>query len=788
MQYTFLKSEYIFKRATVTSSGLLEGLLLPPPHTCLPTRYGKPLPDSSFFPSSRIYRSDILLTEAESAMGEVTLPRRMFLWCMAVIYMIAFVSLYVQVPGLYGNEGLLPARWQLRYSGKPLLEQLLSSPTLLWLGPRLGLDTHTAMELLCLAGAALSLAATLFEALRHSLVFFCLWALYLSLYQVGQVFLYFQWDNLLLETGFLCVLVAPLTSFSGPRVFREHDGVTFWLVRWLLFRLMFASGVVKLTSRCPTWWGLTALTYHYETQCIPTPLAWFAHQLPVWWQKLSVVGTFVIEIAVPVLFFSPLRRLKLGAFYTQVLLQVLIILSGNYNFFNLLTLALCLSLLDDQHVYFWLCRRDKLKDQSNDSKLQSWLCYLVELGVWSLVIFGTIVCFDLQVDATKNHVLSRTAFTFHQFNQFLKTVTIPCVWIGVLSLTWEMVTSMFRCACVSGFLRRFWRMIQWTLVATATASVFSISLVPFTYIEYDSNARLWPGVRQAYELVDRYQLVNSYGLFRRMTGVGGRPEVVIEGSSDGVTWTEIEFMYKPGNMTAPPPVVTPHQPRLDWQMWFAALGPHTQSPWFTSLIYRLLQGKRDVIELIQTDVTKYPFHLQPPAYIRAHRYRYWFTEPKADGSSPQRWWRRVYDEEFYPTVHLGNTFLDGMLNQYGLKDKSSSRRLSNTTAAQAVRWLRSQVRGVPAHTLIWTLMACSATFCLLQGLRNRNRSSRGASLINPDTTTTKPDTADDADRLLEDHKETEQADYEEEEDDVSCRDEDVEDDKEEGNDPVDDNS
>lgn len=61
--------------------------------------------------------------------------------------------------------------------------------------------------------------------------------------------------------------------------------------------------------------------------------------------------------------------------------------------------------------------------------------------------------------------------------------------------------------------------------------------VPFTYVDYDSNARLWPAVRQAHETVDRYQLVNSYGLFRRMTGVGGRPEVVIEGSHDGVTWT-----------------------------------------------------------------------------------------------------------------------------------------------------------------------------------------------------------------------------------------------------------
>ncbi|XP_019934939.1 lipase maturation factor 2a [Paralichthys olivaceus] len=654
-------------------------------------------------------------------MGEIVLPRRMFLWSMSLIYVAAFVSLYVQIPGLYGNDGLLPARWQLPYSGKSLKEQLVSSPTLLWLGPWLGLDTHTAMELLCLIGAALSLAATLVEALRDSVVFFCLWALYLSMYQVGQVFLYFQWDNLLLETGFLCILVAPLTIIRGSRGVREHDRVTFWLIRWLLFRLMFASGVVKLTSRCPTWWGLTALTYHYETQCIPTPLAWFAHHLPMWWQKLSVVGTFVIEIAAPFLFFSPIRRLRLGSFYLQVLLQVLIILSGNYNYFNLLTLALSLSLLDDQHVHFWLGRVDKTNN--SESRLWSWLFYLVELAVWSLMVFGSIICFDLKLDTVKKGISSRTAITFHQFNQFLKTVIIPSIWIGVLSLTWEMITAMFRCACVSGFLKRFWGTVQWTVLAAAAVAMFTVSLVPFTYIEHDSHARLWPGVRRTYELVDRYQLVNSYGLFRRMTGVGGRPEVIIEGSNDGITWTEIEFMYKPGNLSAPPAVVTPHQPRLDWQMWFAALGPHTQAPWFTSLMYRLLQGKRDVIELIQTDVSQYPFHQQPPAYVRAHRYRYWFTLPKADGSYPQRWWRRVYDEEFYPTVHLGNTALESLLNQYGLKDKSSPRPMSNRTVAQAVRWVRSQVRGVPAHTLIWTLIACSATFCLLQGLRNRSKES-----------------------------------------------------------------
>lgn len=131
------------------------------------------------------------------------------------------------------------------------------------------------------------------------------------------------------------------------------------------------------------------------------------------------------------------------------------------------------------------------------------------------------------------------------------------------------VLCSHRCACASGFLSRFCGTVQWTVFAAATAAMFIVSLVghslsntdfsesahgnkslsfhrqvPFTYVDYDSHARLWPAVRQAHELVDRYQLVNSYGLFRRMTGVGGRPEVVIEGSHDGVIWTVSVAAYK----------------------------------------------------------------------------------------------------------------------------------------------------------------------------------------------------------------------------------------------------
>ncbi|MCJ8733656.1 hypothetical protein PDJAM_G00226140 [Pangasius djambal] len=606
-------------------------------------------------------------------MGETRLPAHMFLWSLSAVYMFAFASLYVQIPGLYGNEGILPARWRLRVVGKSVWEQLRDTPTLLWFGPKLGLDTQHCMELLSLSGTVLSLAAMTVPALRDCRLYLILWVLYLSLYQVGQVFLYFQWK---------------------PDIY---------------------DGLITLKH--------ITLTYHYETQCIPTPLAWFAHQLPVWFQKVSVLATFVIEIAVPFLFFSPIRRHRLFAFYMQVLLQVLIILSGNYNFFNLLTILLCFSLLDDEHVNFWLYRRTQQKEKSSLQAAMAWACVVVEVGVYALLSYWTVLYFDLKVDWDKKSISSKTAFTHYEFNSFLKAVTVPSIWIGVLSLTWEIITAMFRSACVRGVFRRLWSTMQWGVFSAAAASMFAISLVPYTYFEYEAHSNLWPGVRRAFEMTDRYQVVNSYGLFRRMTGVGGRPEVIVEGSADGSTWTEIEFIYKPGNVSRAPPLVTPHQPRLDWQMWFAALGPHTQSPWFSSLVRRLLQGKRDVIKLIQTDETQYPFIKQPPVYIRAHRYKYWFTEPKEDGSLPQRWWRRIYVEEFYPPVRLGDAVLEDTLTQHGLniKDKSPTRRASGSWLLRMLQSVGEHVRDVPAHVLLWTLFSSAATVCLINSLRSHTR-------------------------------------------------------------------
>ncbi|XP_004460427.2 lipase maturation factor 2 [Dasypus novemcinctus] len=652
------------------------------------------------------------------------LPRQLFLQGVAAVFMFAFASLYMQIPGLYGTDGILPARRTLRPQGKTRLQQLWEVPTLLWEAPRLGLDTAQGLELLSLLGALLGLGALLLRPLRHLLVYLLLWVAYLSVCQVGQVFLYFQWDSLLLETGFLAVLVAPLRLRQPPHRKQgplgglagawPHEGLPFWLVRWLLFRLMFASGVVKLTSRCPTWWGLTALTYHYETQCLPTPAAWLAHHLPVWLHRLSTVATFLIEIAVPPLFFAPIRRVRLAAFYSQVLLQVLIAVTGNYNFFNLLTLVLATALLDDQHLAAEPSRGRRRKAPAPwPQALLAVLSLLLELAIYGLLAYGTAHYFGLEVDWAQRSIHSRTTFTFHQFSQWLKTVTLPTMWLGVASLAWELLAAFWRWTQVQGCLRKLWAAVQLSVLGTATVAMFTISLVPYSYMEPGTHGRLWAGAHRLFGTVEHLQLASSYGLFRRMTGLGGRPEVVLEGSYDGHRWMEIEFMYKPGNVSRPPPVVAPHQPRLDWQMWFAALGPHTHSPWFTSLVLRLLQGKEPVIRLLQSNPARYPFHKQPPTYIRAQRYKYWFSQPGEQG----RWWRRQWVEEFFPPVSLGDPKLETLLQQFGLEDKSPPRpRGSGGLLPQALLWARTQLAPLEAPTLLWGLVVAAGAARAMQAL------------------------------------------------------------------------
>jgi hypothetical protein len=252
---------------------------------------------------------------------------------------------------------------------------------------------------------------------------------------------------------------------------------------------------------------------------------------------------------------------------------MLILLTGNYTFFNFLALALCLLLLDDFILQKFVPRQ----------------------------AFGTPSIVSARTE--NNAKRAEPALVAPGCRRWPKTVTISLA-VVVITISLFQMTSMF------GARSGLW--------------------FPAAYLD----AQFAP-----------LRTVNSYGLFAVMTTE--RREIIVEGSNDGTNWLAYEFKYKPGDVTRRPGFIAPFQPRLDWQMWFAALGSPRQNPWFENFCERLLQGSPEVLALLK----KNPFPGQPPRFIRAEFYNYHFTnadERHATGA----WWRREFVGEYLPPVSL----------------------------------------------------------------------------------------------------------------------------------------
>lgn len=253
-----------------------------------------------------------------------------FIRLLGGIYLIAFISIALQIEGLAGSQGILPFAVKLAGIEQPTIDNYLRLPTLFWFN-----SSDAALQGAAWSGCAMSLLIILGRWQRTALV--VAWMLYLSIYHACQPFLNFQWDGLLLESGFLAMFLTP------------RSRVLVLLFRFLLFRLRFMSGLSKLTLGDPSWSGLTALNYYFQVQPLPTPLAWYAQQLPEWMLKAGTAGTLFVELVVPFLMFLP-RRWRFAAAWLTILWQVLIILTSNHNWINFLTIALCLFLFDDRAV------------------------------------------------------------------------------------------------------------------------------------------------------------------------------------------------------------------------------------------------------------------------------------------------------------------------------------------------------------------------------------------------------------------------------------------------------
>ncbi len=483
------------------------------------------------------------------------LIRWLFIRWLGIIYFLAFASLGIQILGLLGHNGILPI--------KDFLEAVKEhygsrsfwlAPSVFWINA-----SDTALVSVAIGGSLLAILLVL--GFCPLVISFLLWLLYLSITTTGQEFLGFQWDALLLETGFLGIFFAE--RHFKPRIFSaDHNEIPsiamVWVFRFVLFKLIFSSGVVKLTSGDTSWRDLTALTYHYMTQPLPNPLSWFVYQWPAWAHKLCTFGMFFVELIVPFFIFLG-RTMRSVAFVCFVVLQMIILLTGNYCFFNLLTIVLCLFLLDDDRIKKFLpkCFVSRFKSAGPSSK---------------------------------------------RVNVFAK-----------FSLT----------------------------ILAGLVFLINLELLPFSF----GVSSILKPIVPLLEKISSLRSFNRYGLFAVMTT--NRHEIIFAGSHDGREWKEYEFRFKPGQLNDIPKWAAPHQPRLDWQMWFAALGGYRQNLWVIHFMQKILQNSKPVLDLLGSN----PFKDVPPKYIRAVVYDYTFTDPQTRKKTGQ-WWTRKLLGLYCPVLTL----------------------------------------------------------------------------------------------------------------------------------------
>jgi Lipase maturation factor len=263
--------------------------------------------------------------------GDVWLVRLLFQRALAAIYLIAFLVVLQQFKPLLGERGLLPVPAFLKrvsFRTAPSIFCWRYSDRLLngvaW----------TGILLSALALAGLSDRGPIWVSMSTWLV---LWALYLSIVNVGQKFYGFGWESMLLEAGFF-------TAFMGPS-WTDASPIPVLILRWMLFRTELGAGLIKLRhDQC--WRELTCLFYHYETQPLPNPLSWYFHRLPRIMHRFAVVFSHFVQVIVPFALFAPQPFASIAGALI-IFHQLWLIVSGNYSWLNWLTVALGITAFSD---------------------------------------------------------------------------------------------------------------------------------------------------------------------------------------------------------------------------------------------------------------------------------------------------------------------------------------------------------------------------------------------------------------------------------------------------------
>jgi len=505
------------------------------------------------------------LFDAQRGKPERLMTRWLLLRALGLIYFSVFYSLFFQIRGLIGPNGILPAGTYLPAVAQSLghWERFWYAPTLLWWS-----SGNATLMTLCWAGmiASLLLVLNLWPRGMLAVCFIC----FLSFIGAAQDFSSYQSDGMLLEAGFISLFFAPPGMRPGLGMSHPASRASLFLLQWEWFRIYFESGVVKVLSGDIEWRNFTAMDEYYQNGPLPTWIGWYAQHLPHWFHAGSVFATLALELGLVWMLFLP-RRFRIACFFIVTPWQIGVILTANYAFLNYLVLALGVLLLDDEFIRRILPSKWKGRVASASSSTES-----LAVGTPS--------------SATRE-------------------------WLAQVRRPWRIL--------------KLWAsslMLLWIFYATSAEMLTTLPLPTTPIIA-----------------LDPFRIANRYGLFAIMTR--GRYEIEFQGSADGQNWIPYPFRNKPQELSQPPRIYAPYQPRFDWNLWFASLGSWRDYPIVPNTEVRLLSGDKDVLELFAGN----PFPSGPPQQIRVLLWQYWFTtidEKRRTGL----WWRRELLGRYAPTL------------------------------------------------------------------------------------------------------------------------------------------
>ncbi|EFO82755.1 hypothetical protein CRE_00139 [Caenorhabditis remanei] len=579
--------------------------------------------------------------------------KRCILYGQLIILLFAFTSIYPQIHGLFGERGLLPVSPMLECEEESVFQCRL--PLLRFICNLFHFSPSVGLQLFSLTGVCLAALAIHKPECQNLVTFLTLYFLYRTIYEAGGVFMYYQWDAFLLEST---VYVAVLAWFDdGPA-----DSVALFSIVALLVRVIFMNGASKLLSKCPAWWNLTALDYHFESQPLPTPFSWYAHHFPPFFKQLATIAIYYFEIILPPLFLIPVIHVRYVVFFCQILLMILTMLTGNNGFFNYNVIILLVSLLETPRVP-------------------------VGAPLLSALVFGKLG-YDLAHRMPVKLVTTEGSLPSFVLNLSYDTFQkLAIYYIDMIIILTALMFSIINAYTVLKGLGSQARVSKIVHVAFVAACVLLLNIygsVPLLRMDEKLAQRTNenPMIMSYYKIANSWSVANPYGTYRHMTGQHGRPEIVIEGAPnfDG-PWKEIEFKAKPGSISRRPDFVSPHHPRLDAQMYYAAEGTYQQNPFFLSLVYHLMQNTTEVVSLIEN----YPFknRSEPMQFVRAKLYMYHFTD-----IGDKNWWRRDFQEEYMPPFNKGNQALMKFLVENKIINNKKSQFVNGPLGKGMKQWHR----------------------------------------------------------------------------------------------------